>query len=351
MYNVIYIIFMLQPIILSGGNGTRLFPLSRKDFPKQFVQLFNDKTLLQNTIDRFNSQKFKSPIILGNIKHKKLLEQYNNKIILEPVVKNTAPAICAIVELLKEDSDQVVVFLPSDHHIVEVDKFERYMLEGEKLAKQNKLVIFGINPTEPETGYGYIEIGKTMGNAFFVNSFKEKPNIELAKEFVKSHKYLWNAGIFMVKVGLMREFFKKYQPEIFECIEKAIANTKQEQITEIADDFNDVMEESIDYAIIEHLEQEDLAVIKMDLTWSDVGSYKSLYDILDKTDTNILNSKNIVYNSKNNYVHSDKIVCLCDVDDLVIVEDKNILLVMKKEKSQDIKEMIKEIKEKYKEEL
>lgn len=351
---------MIVPIILSGGNGTRLWPLSRKMKPKQFINLFDDKTIFTKTIKRFcNKKVFKNPIILGNINHEELINeeiQNNNlndsKIILEPLIKNTAPAVASIIQYLinNKKKDDIVVFLPSDAYIDNIEDFENYLVEGEKIAKQDKVVCFGVQPFYPETGYGYIKIGdKIGGSGFLVDKFVEKPNIEKALEFIKTGNYLWNAGIFMAKVSFLYKLFEKYQSNLLTNIKKTLDSSKEldNKIYLDKENFNNCEEISIDYAIIEHLNSENLAVISMNLAWNDIGSFKSLFDInKNKTlENNILSGKVVVSNTENCFIKSSKkIICCSDVDDLVIIEEDDLILVMKKDKSQNIKKLIEKCK-------
>ena len=355
------------PVILSGGNGTRLWPLSRKCKPKQFIALLNNETMFTQTIKRFENKKiFSNPIILGNIDHRELIneELKNNKIeestvILEPKAKNTAPAICAVVEYLfnNDKKDEVVVFLPSDAYINNVKDFENYLIEGHEIARSNKVVCFGIQPMYPETGYGYIKLDKKIGqNSFLVDKFVEKPDYEKAVGFLETKQYLWNAGIFMAKVSTLHDLFEKYQKTLIDNIQLTLYKSKMQDNEVYLDKENFINSEeiSIDYAIIEHLNSTNLAVISMNLFWSDVGSYKSLYDIdEDKTqDENVVSGRVVLNNTKNCFIKSNKkIICCSDVDNLVIIEENDIVLIMKKDQSQNIKKIIEKCKQDKLEEI
>lgn len=352
---------MIIPIILSGGNGTRLWPLSRKSKPKQFIDFSGDGTMFTQTIKRFKNKKiFGDPIILGNVDHEKLIDAEvkknklkDSKIILEPKAKNTAPAIAGTIEYLhrKGMDDEVVVFLPSDAYIDNDDEFRDYLLEGMRIANENKIVVFGIKPLYPETGYGYIKLGKKIKeNSFVVDKFVEKPDMETAIEFLKAGRYLWNAGIFMTKVSVLRDLFLKFQKNLMKNIETTIEKSieKGNKFFLNNDTFVKSEEISVDYAVIENLDSSNLAVISMNLIWSDLGSFKSLHDLnTNKTkDNNIVMGKVVLHNSENCYIKSyKKIICCTDVDDLVIVEDKDVILVMKKDKSQNVKKIIEKCKE------
>lgn len=354
---------MIIPIILSGGNGTRLWPISRKNKPKQFIEFINGETMFTQTIKRFNNRKnFTEPIILGNIAHEKLIDKeievnkiFNSKIFLEPKAMNTAPAIASIIAYLHKHKkgNEVVVILPSDAYINNVSNFNDYLFEGKEIADEGKVVTLGIEPSYPETGYGYIKLDKKIkGNSFSVEKFVEKPNVEKAIEFLQEKKYLWNSGIFMAKVSTLYNLFKKYKPELLKNIETTIKNSKEvdNKIFLDKENFEKSEEISIDYAIIENLTSDNLAVISMNLVWSDLGSYKSLYDIDSNKnkEKNIINGNVIINNSENCYIKSQsKVICCTDVEDLVIVEEKDTILIMKKEKSQNVKKIIDLIKEKH----
>lgn len=359
---------MITPIILSGGNGTRLWPMSRTSKPKQFISFINNDSMFTQTVKRFSDKNvFNDVIILGNIKHEKLIDEElklnnlkNSKVILEPNARNTAPAICSAVEYLYHNSsnkDDIVIFLPSDAYIDNCKIFKNYLLEGVKEAEKDKVVCFGIQPLYPETGYGYIELSKKIeNNTYFVEAFKEKPDFELAQEFLKKGNYLWNAGIFMAKISVLHNLFLKYKEDLLKNIDLTIEKSpeKNNKIYLDKELFNKSEDISIDYAIIEHLNSTNLATVAMNLTWSDLGSYKALYDIDQNknSDDNIVKGKAVIYNSKNCYIKSNhKVVCCADVDDLVVVEDDDIILIMKKEKSQNVKKIIEKIKEENLKEL
>lgn len=352
---------MITPIILSGGNGTRLWPMSRTNKPKQFIEFLDNDTMFTKTVKRFTDKTvFNNPIILGNIKHEKLINEeiktnklYDSIVMLEPTAKNTAPAICSIIEYLYKNGnkDDIVIFLPSDAYIDDSLKFKEYLIEGEKEAEKGKVVCFGIQPTYPETGYGYIELGKKIkDNTYYVNAFKEKPNLELAKEFLNKGNYLWNGGIFMTKISVMHDLFAKYQKDLLDNIDKTIDNSIEEENKIYLNKtlFDKSEEISIDYAIIEHLNATNLAVVAINLMWSDVGSYKSLYDINNEktTDRNVIKGKAIMHNSTNCYIKNNKkIICCSDVENLVIIEEDDVILIMNKDKSQNVKKVIEKIKE------
>ena len=281
---------MITPIILSGGTGTRLWPMSRKAKPKQFIEFIDNETMFTQTIKRFKDKKvFSKPIILGNVNYEKLIDKELKKnrikdsgVVLEPKAKNTAPAICAVIEYLYEQGrdDEIVVFIASDAYINDVHNFQSYLEEGEIEAKKGKVVCFGIQPLYPEIGYGYIKVDKKIkNNSYSVDHFVEKPPLEKAIEFLKDGNYLWNAGIFMTKVSTMRNLFKKFQKDLYDNIQDTVSNSQLKDNNKLylnKELFEKSEEISIDYAIIEKLTAKELIVVSMNIVWSDLGSFKSL---------------------------------------------------------------------------
>ena len=349
----------MKVVIIAGGNGTRLWPMSKKSKPKQFVKVLGNDTLFTQTIKRFDEYK-NNITILGNINHKDLIEEEikvnnlkNCEVFLEPKAMNTAPAICSVIEYLMNNKkgDEIVVFCPSDAYINDTESFIKSLKVGEKLAKDNRVICFGIQPLYPETGYGYIKLGdKINDDAFYVDRFVEKPEMEKAIEFLKSEQYLWNGGIFMSKVSVLHELFKKFQNNLLLNIQETLKKSKVEKNFIFLDkeQFEKCEEISIDYAIIENLDASNLATVPLKLVWSDVGSYKALFDI-DKNKTknnNVIEGTVILNNTENCFIKTNKkIICCSDVEDLVIVEEDDVLLVMKKDKSQNIKKLIEKCKE------
>jgi mannose-1-phosphate guanylyltransferase len=359
LYTCLKKIYYMKFIIQAGGNGTRLWPISRSNKPKQFVRLLDNETLFTQTVKRFQSLN-NDLIILGNINHKSLIENEikNNsflksaKIFFEPIAKNTAPSICSVVKYLMNNNckDDVLVFCPSDHYIDNTDEFVKTLEVGEKFANIDKVVCFGIKPLYPETGYGYIKIGKKIdNNAFCVEKFVEKPDAKKAMEFLKCGSYLWNGGIFMAKTHILYDLFNKYQNSLLKNIELVLKNSEQIDNVIILNKeyFEKVNEISIDYAIMENLSSNDLVTIQLKLIWSDVGNYKSLFDINDKReDKNVIDGKCVLNNTKNCFIRSSKkIICCSDISDLVIVEDDDVILIMKKDESQNIKKLLEKCKE------
>ena len=331
----------MKNIILCGGNGTRLWPVSRTLMPKQFVKLFNDKSLFQLTVERNNKLCDKSFIIsnieqyflaIDQLEEDKLYHLEDSRFLLEPIGRNTAPAIAlACFDL---DPNEIVLVTPSDHLINDEIEYEKVIKLAEKLAKENNLVTFGITPEFPETGFGYIEgINKNKDLKYLdVIAFHEKPNYEIAKKYVEAGNYYWNSGMFCFKAGIFLEELKKYSPDIYEMSKKAYENKgkiEKSQIRIKKEDMLNIPADSIDYAVME--KSKIVKVIPSNIKWSDVGSFDSL-------------SEKLSSDKNNNFVLAKKHTELIDVKDLIIVDTQDALLISKKGSSQKIKERVMKLK-------
>ena len=278
------------PVILSGGSGTRLWPLSRKLYPKQFISLINETTLFQDTILRL-PDNIEKPLIICNEEHRFLVDeqlrqinQKTNGIILEPNGKNTAPAIAlAALHELNNNHDSLLFVLSADHIIQDINSFHQSIEIAKDLAEKDKLVTFGILPNKPETGYGYIEVSNNPSNDYFnIKSFTEKPNKETAKEYIDLGNYLWNSGMFMFKASVYLNELKKYEPEIFTCCKNSfeIEYRDNDFIRLNNDEFSQCPKKSIDYAVMERTEHG--VVVPLNTYWSDIGSWSKLSHIKTK---------------------------------------------------------------------
>lgn len=331
-------------IILCGGSGTRLWPISRTLMPKQFVKLFDDKSLFQLTVER-NSKVCDSQFIVSNTEQYFLaldqLEELNktkNKYLLEPIGRNTAPAIALASMSLPKD--ELVLVTPSDHLIKDEMEYSKVLKKARDLANENNLVTFGITPTFAETGFGYIE-----ANKLDVKAFHEKPDFDTASSYLKAGNYYWNSGMFCFKAGIFLDELKKYSPEVYETSLKAFNNSHQDSVIRIKhNDMLNIPEDSIDYAVME--KSSIVKVVPSDISWSDVGSFDALFEELPKDkDNNTLNDKHISIDSKNNLIYGkDKYIATIDIEDLIVVDTGDALLVSKKASSQKVKEVVKEIK-------
>ena len=332
-------------IILCGGSGTRLWPISRTLMPKQFVKLFENKSLFQLTVER-NSKVCDSQFIVSNAEQYFLaldqleeLNKTNNKYLLEPVGRNTAPAIA--LACMQLDYDEIVLVTPSDHLIKDETEYGKVLEKAKELASSNNLVTFGITPTFAETGFGYIE----SVNTFDVKAFHEKPDFETATSYLKAGNYYWNSGMFMFKAGVFLDELKKYSPKIFDNSKIAIENAAKDEIVRIKhDDMMNIAEDSIDYAVME--KSNIVKVIPSNIAWSDVGSFDALYEELPKDENgNTLNPNHISIDSKNNLIYGkDRKIATVDMEDCIIVDTGDALLISKKGSSQKVKQIVAEVR-------
>ncbi len=345
-------------IILCGGSGTRLWPLSRKLLPKQFLKLFNNSSLFQLTLKR-NRAFCQSQIIVSNKEQFFLASEqideageFNINYILEPIGKNTAPAIA--ISAFALDKDEIMLVTPSDHLIKDLDEYSKVIDKALSLAKNNYLVTFGITPLYPESGYGYIE-----ANGEDVIKFHEKPDIKTAEKYLQTNnqyannkstnRYYWNSGMFMFKAGIFLEELQKYSPTIYKKAKKAYINRVKtsNNIGSIKlEDMQDIPEDSIDYAVME--KSSKVKVVASNIGWSDVGSFDSLYEELPKDEFKNSKIDNLInINSTNNFLYSDKkVIATVDIDNLIIVDTPDALLISKKGSSQKIKDVVKKLKQK-----
>ncbi len=345
---------MIIPVILSGGSGTRLWPLSRSEHPKQFINLADDSTLFQDTIKRLPTN-IEKPLIICNEEHRFLaaeqLRQINvksNGIILEPVGKNTAPAIAlAALKLSNNFDDPLLLVLSADHIIQDTRAFHESINIAKPLAMDSKLVAFGIVPNRAETGYGYIEIDSSKsGDYFKIESFKEKPNKKDSECYLDSGNYLWNSGMFMFKCSVYLSELEKFEPNIFKTCSKSIMNEfKDIDFIRLNNkEFNKCTSISIDYAVMEKTEKS--VVIPLDANWSDIGSWEALSNSKEKDiNGNVVQGDVLLDNVKNTFaLSSNRLIAAASVSNLIIVDTQDALLVTSKDNSQNIENIVKHLK-------
>ena len=331
-------------VIMAGGSGTRLWPLSRAAHPKQFLSLNGKGTMLQETVKRLNNLDVESSITICNEDHRFFVAEQLREIgklgsiILEPSGKNTAPAI-ALAAIQSIENDPILLVLAADHVIKDQAVFERAVIDATPLAESGKLVTFGIVPHEPHTGYGYIKKGKAENVGFVVDQFVEKPSIDLANNYLSSGEYLWNSGMFMFKASRYLEELKKFRPDILNACESSMVGVEADldflRINE--ESFLHCPSDSVDYAVME--KTEDAVVVAMDAEWSDIGSWSALWDISKKDENgNASIGDTVLHESKGCYVRADdKLIASVGLEDLVIVDTKDALMVAHKNSVQDAK--------------
>lgn len=342
------------PVILSGGAGTRLWPLSWGDHPKQFLKLVSDKTMIQETLLRLKGLDISDPIVSCGVDHRFLVAQQLGElgvkptILLEPMAKNTAPAIAAACcAAMKQDKDAVVVVLPSDHVIKDVEVFQTSVMTAAGLAEKGHLVTFGIVPTFPATGYGYVKGGEHVAHhVYSLDKFVEKPCLEKAQEYLASGEYSWNSGMFVFKASSFIEELKVHNPEMakfsIEAFEKAVVDADFIRLDK--DAFDQIKGDSIDYAVMEKTSKG--MIVKLNAGWDDVGSWSALYDISNKDgNMNVVKGDVIALDTTSSYIRGGKrTIATIGLDNIVVVDSDDSLLIAAKGKIQDAKKVAELIK-------
>jgi mannose-1-phosphate guanylyltransferase/mannose-6-phosphate isomerase len=341
----------ITPVVLSGGSGSRLWPSSRSQYPKQFLKLVSDNSMLQETVLRLcGLPSLSAPIVVANNDHRFLVaEQLQaceldaGSIILEPAARNTAPAIALAAIALGAGEDTIMLVLPADHIVDDQEAFYAAIELGRTQAENGKLVTFGIVPSSPQTGYGYIHAGdEHEPGVFDVNGFVEKPDLSTAQSYISDGSYSWNSGIFMFKPSVYLQELNSNQPEIVKACEKALsaANDDLDFIRVDEDSFKECPSDSIDYAVMEHTK--NAVVIPMSVGWNDIGSWLALWEQLDKDESgNVLKGDVMVDGVSNSLIISDKKLIACvGVDDVILVETDDSILLVNKDRVQDVKSVV-----------
>jgi mannose-1-phosphate guanylyltransferase/mannose-6-phosphate isomerase len=362
----------VKPVILSGGSGTRLWPLSRQLYPKQLLPLVSNQTLLQDTITRLENFPSVSDTVtvICNDAHRFLvaeqLREINVKadaLLLEPIGRNTAPALTLAAIANRElGHDDVLLVMPADHVIRDTESFQKALTEGAKLAGQDYLVTFGIVPDRPETGYGYIEQGQEIdeGISFSINKFVEKPDLETAQTYLDSKKFLWNSGKFMVKTSVWLNQIGHYAPEILSVCEQAYKKGKAELDFYRIDNetFEKCPSDSIDYAVAEKIVSSNAeskikaAVIPLDAGWSDIGAWAELWQIGNKDEAgNVIQGDVVALDTENSMLFSQqRLIASVGLKDTVVIETADAILVADRDKVQEVKRVVEWIKSEGREE-
>ncbi len=346
---------MIIPVILSGGSGSRLWPLSRKSRPKQFLHLSGTSdTMLQSTVKRGQLVSSDAPIIVSSETHRFLAAEQLREInvsdaaiILEPVARNTAPAIClAALVAMEKDRNAVLLVMPADHFIPDHDKCAKYLKTGIEAARSDKIVCFGITPTAPETGYGYIKADKgnvqTIAPIYPIKEFTEKPSQTNAKKLIESGDHYWNSGIFSFKASVFINELEKFEPEIVPICRESLKHSQSDlDFTRIdAQSFSTAKDISVDYALMEKTDK--AVIVPMDIDWSDVGSWGALWHLGNKDSQQNVGIGDILLDHvTNSYIHSSsRLVSVVGLDDVVVVETKDAVLVAAKDKVQNVRNIV-----------
>ncbi|ABE59044.1 mannose-1-phosphate guanylyltransferase/mannose-6-phosphate isomerase [Chromohalobacter israelensis] len=346
---------MIVPVILAGGAGSRLWPLSRSQHPKQFMPLIDNNSMLQETLKRVDGITDADPVLICNEEHRFLAAEQVRQIgktpsiLLEPEGRNTAPAIAlAALKELDRKEDPLLLVLAADHYIKKIDAFHLAIESALSLAREGKLVTFGIVPTHAETGYGYIQQGNALGKqGFKVASFVEKPDSSTAESYLASGDFFWNSGMFLFRASRYIEELELHAPDILRACRRAIDEGQQDLdfLRVGSEAFKGCPENSIDYAVME--KTDSAAMVSLDAGWSDIGSWASLWDISDKdANSNVLHGDVLAEATSKTLVQAEhRLVATLGVDDLVIVETKDAVLVAHKNKVQDVKKIATALKQ------
>ncbi|MFE8073376.1 mannose-1-phosphate guanylyltransferase/mannose-6-phosphate isomerase [Marinobacteraceae bacterium S3BR75-40.1] len=346
----------MHAVILSGGSGTRLWPLSREAYPKQFIPLLSEESLLDETIERaLGIAGCERITAITNEDHRFVVAAHIQRkcgdlaahMILEPVGRNTAPAIAlAALDAMQDNPETVLLVMPSDHAMKSLEAFRRAAETGERAAKAGKLVTFGVVPTEAHTGYGYIRAGDSEGDWAAVGEFVEKPDRTTAEQYLKSGDYYWNSGMFMFRADRYLEELGKTRPDILKACRASWEGLVQDLdfVRVDAEAFAACPEDSIDYAVME--KTQDAVVVPLDAGWSDVGSWSALWDIQAHDENgNVCKGDVIVEDVHNSYIHSEgRLIAALGVDEHVIVETDDVVLVAARDRVQDVKKLVSQVK-------
>ena len=346
------------PLILSGGSGSRLWPLSRKLYPKQFLALTGSETLFQQTLGRLAIEGISKPIVVCNEEHRFIVSEQlaavgneAQTILLEPFGRNTAPAVAiAAMHLLAAGRDELLLVLPADHVIEDLPVFHSALGVARKAAEQGEMVLFGIPAERPETGYGYIRTGERSGlpgGVLSVEQFVEKPDLATASEFVAQGDYVWNSGMFLFRCSRYLEELQRHDQDIYDTCQLALSRSKSDlQFIRIDPSaFECCPDNSIDYAVMEKTSR--ACLVPLNAGWNDVGSWSSIWDVHDKdANGNVTKGDVVIQDSKNCMIHGNgKLVSVIGLENIVVVETKDAMMIAHKDKVQGVKQMVNTLNE------
>ena len=347
---------MLTPVLLCGGVGSRLWPVSREAHPKQFLPLAGELSMLQETLQRTSGLEETAPLVVCNEEHRfmvaeqlRQIDLHAGALILEPQGRNTAPAVAlAALQAIASDPEALLLVLPADHLIQDVEAFVEAVGKALPLARQGRLMTFGVVPASPETGYGYIKCGAALDSDLYdLERFVEKPDVATAQSYLDSGGYLWNSGMFLLRAATYLEQLGEHAPEILACCEQAMtgASSDMDFVRPDAQAFDQCPSDSIDYAVMENTAAG--GVVSLDCGWSDVGAWSALWDVAERdSDGNVCQGDVMLDNCHESYFRSEsRLVAATGVDNLVVVETADAVLVADRARVQDVKRIVNRLKE------
>ena len=345
----------IVPVVLCGGVGSRLWPLSRKSLPKQFAQLIGDESLFEAAVKRVDADVFAEPIIVTSSEHRFLVEKQlrdcgcSGTILLEPDGKNTAPAIfAAVYHVMKFTGDELLLVMPSDHHIPDQEAFLKMVLTGRVAANEGAIVTFGVVPNRPETGYGYLELGDMVtGDAYTVEKFHEKPDSITAQEMIDSENYLWNAGIFLFRASALLMHARELEPKMLAAVQLAVDDAREDKSFWHIDQasWSKILEKSLDYAILERID--NISCVKFAGSWSDLGDWSAVAgELLHDDESNLINGSAKQIDCQNTTLWSaseDMQLVGLGLNNVVTVVMEDAVLVADARRMQDVGEVVKSL--------